>query len=455
MDLLGRYVRARMRAWGVPGVAVAITAPGGMDVVAGFGTASVEDRSRVSGTTLFQVGSITKTVTATAIMRLREQSVLNLDVPIRNYLRTFELADPGAARTVTLRHLLTHTAGWEGDLPGDFGRGDDALANLVRSMSGLRQLTPPGSTWSYNNVGFCLAGRVVEAVTREPFETAVRRLVVAPLGLEHSFLFPEDALGRHVAAGHVVGPSGARVAHPWAGTRAGAPAGGLITTAEDLRRFLRFHLGAETSLMRRVLRLKSIREMQRPQAMIGDNEDAVGLSWLLEDVAGEHVLLHSGDTVIHQSLVALVPRRRFALAVLSNAHTGAALCRDVLEWALFHYLDLRHHPQEFVPVVRSRLPEYAGTYRSPLWDFHVTPYGNGLKVRVKRRAYLHPVEPRPPVAPPMRLSFVAQDAVVASDGTTRGTRGEFLRDAAGTIVWFRFYGRLAGRRPAPTRAHRR
>jgi hypothetical protein len=189
--------------------------------------------------------------------------------------------------------------------------------------------------------------------------------------------------------------------------------------------------------------------------MTGSNEDAVGLSWLLEEVAGERVVLHTGDTVIHHSLVALLPRREFALAVLSNAHTGAGLCRDVLEWALSRYLDLRHPPQQFLPVVRSRLAEYAGTYGSPLWDFHVTLDGNGLKVRVKRRAYLHPVEPRPPVAPPMRLSFVAQDAVVASNGTARGTPGEFLRDAAGTIVWFRFFGRLARRRPAPTRAQRR
>jgi CubicO group peptidase (beta-lactamase class C family) len=435
-----------MRAWAVPGAAVAVTWPGGPDVVAGFGTASLEDGSRVDGTTLFQVGSITKTVTATAVMRLCQQGALDLDVPIRTYLRRFALADPRVARTVTLRHLLTHTAGWEGDLPGEFGRGDDALANLVRAMAGLRQLTPPGSTWSYNNAGFSLAGRVVEVVTGEPYELAVRRLVTAPLGMERSFLLAEDALGRHVAAGHVVGPGGPGVAHPWAGTRAGGPAGGLITTAEDLLRYLRFHLGAVAST-RRILPMKTIREMQRPQATTGRAGEAIGLSWLLEDVAGERIVLHRGDTIIHQALVAMVPRRGFALAVLSNANTGAGLCQDVLDWALAHYLDIRRARHRVVPDSASRLAEYAGTYRSRLWDFHVTPAEQGLMVRVERRAFLHPVEPRPPAASPMRLSFVADDAFVAPNGTARGMAGDFVRDGAGAVRWLRFYDRLAGRLP--------
>ena len=442
---LGRYIRATMRSRDVPGAAVAIILPGEVDAVAGFGTGSVEYPSPVSGSTLFQVGSITKTVTATAVMRLCQDGVLDLDAPVRSYVRPFRLADAQAARTVTLRHLLTHTAGWEGDLAGDFGRGDDALATLVGAMSRLNQLTPPGSTWSYNNVGFSLAGRVIEVVTGEPFEKAIERLVLEPLGLSQSVLLPEDALGRPVAAGHVVGPRGARVAHPWAQTRASGPAGGFISSATDLLRYLRFHLGEGTWPSGQVLTKRSVCEMQSPQAVAGNFADSVGISWLLEEVGGERVVFHNGDTIIHQSLVALVPSRKFALAVVSNANTGAGLCDKVLDWTMAHYLGLRRRPPRFIALSRSQLTEYAGTYRSPLWDFHVVLEGDGLEVRVRRRAFLHPVQPRPPEAPSMRLSFIAEDAVRASGCSSRGTRGEFLRDNRGEVVWFRFLGRLARR----------
>jgi CubicO group peptidase (beta-lactamase class C family) len=78
------------------------------------------------------------------------------------------LADAEAAERVTLRHLLSHTAGWVGDYFEDTGWGDDAVARYVAEMRTLPQLTPVGELWSYNNAGFALVGRVVEVVTGEP-----------------------------------------------------------------------------------------------------------------------------------------------------------------------------------------------------------------------------------------------------------------------------------------------
>jgi CubicO group peptidase (beta-lactamase class C family) len=107
-------------------------------------------------------------------------------------------------RRVATCHLLTHTAGWVGDYFSDTGRVDDALARYVAEMVDLEQLTPPGAAvYSYCNSGFCLLGRLIEVLTGETFEAALRRLVLAPLGLEHSFLFPEEVMTRRNAAGHV------------------------------------------------------------------------------------------------------------------------------------------------------------------------------------------------------------------------------------------------------------
>ena len=169
----------------------------GEEHVAGFGVTSLENPLDVTPDTLFQIGSITKTFTATAVMRLVERGELDLDSPLRTYLPGLKLGDEDVAARVTMRHLLTHTGGWIGDYFDDFGSGDDALARMCESMATLPQLTPLGEVWSYNNAGFYLAGRVIEVIAGKPYEEAMQELVLEPLGLEQTLLLRRR---RHDAA---------------------------------------------------------------------------------------------------------------------------------------------------------------------------------------------------------------------------------------------------------------
>jgi len=137
----------------VPGVAVGIIHDGA-EHVAAFGVTNVDYPAPVVEDTLFQIGSTTKTLTATTVMRLVEEGKIDLDTPIRAYLPDLRLADEATAAGVTTRHLLTHTAGWSGDHFLDTGRGEDALAGYVASMADLPQLTPLGQVCSYNNAAF-------------------------------------------------------------------------------------------------------------------------------------------------------------------------------------------------------------------------------------------------------------------------------------------------------------
>src|SRR6266508_2035495 len=173
---LADAVEQAMGRFMVPGVAVGILADD-RTLMAGFGVTNVEHPLPVTAQTLFQIGSITKTFVATAIMRLVEAGALALDVPVRTYLPAFRLADQTVAERVTLRHLLTHTAGWDGDYDADFGDGDDALERVVESMDLVPQLTVPGSVFAYNNAGFYVVGRLIEVVTGQPFESAMHELV--------------------------------------------------------------------------------------------------------------------------------------------------------------------------------------------------------------------------------------------------------------------------------------
>src|SRR5438067_4601840 len=212
-----------------PGVAIGLMQDG-EEHVAGLGVTSVENPLDVTPDTLFQIGSITKTFTATTAMALVERGTLDLDEPVRTYLPALKLADADVAARVTMRHLLTHTGGWIGDYFDDLGAGDDALARIVDRLSTLPQLTPLGDVWSYNNAGFYLAGRVIEVVAQSTYERAVQELVLEPLELNNSFFFAEDVMTRRFAVGHLRNEDGPpTVARPWPIGRAHHAAGALAS----------------------------------------------------------------------------------------------------------------------------------------------------------------------------------------------------------------------------------
>ena len=230
----------------VPGVALGIMSEG-REFTRGFGVTNVHHPLPVDEKTLFQIGSTTKTFTATAVMRLVEAKQLALDQPIRHYLADFAMRDPEVTAKITMRHLLTHTGGWDGDFFPDTGNGDDALARYVKLMADLPQLTPLGTILSYNNSAFSLAGRVIEMVTGKTYEAALKELVLEPLGLKRSFLFPTDAMTHSFAVGHATIGDRTIVLRPWQVTRACAAAGGIAASMKDQLRYARFHMGDGTA----------------------------------------------------------------------------------------------------------------------------------------------------------------------------------------------------------------
>jgi CubicO group peptidase (beta-lactamase class C family) len=209
----------------VPGVSAGVIVDG-TEEQAYAGVTSLENPLPVDATTLFQFGSTGKTYTATAIVRLAEQGLVDLDAPVRTYVPELVLKDEEVAARVTVLQLLNHTAGWDGDLMDDMGNGDDALEKYVRRMATIEQVTPLGATVSYNNASLSLAGRVIEKVTGSTYERAISELVLEPLGLTSTWFFPNDIMTRRFAVGHNRHQDGTTtVARPWALPRSGNPAG--------------------------------------------------------------------------------------------------------------------------------------------------------------------------------------------------------------------------------------
>ena len=434
-DELCAAVEATLAETGTPGAAVGLLHERN-EHVAGFGTTSVENPLEVTPDTLFQIGSITKTFTGTVVMALVERGDLDLDAPVRRYLPKLRLEDERVAAQVTMRHLLTHTAGWLGDYFADHGSGDDAAERMVADLARLPQLTPLGEVWSYNNAGFYLAGHVIEVVTGETYERVVANLLLDPLELADTLFFAEDVMTRRFAVGHhrvEEGPPS--VARPWAIGRAHHAAGGIASSVRDLLRYARFHLGEGEGILTRA----SLEEMRRPHAAAAPIFGSVGISWGVDDRSGVRVVHHGGGTNGQAALLAFAPDSGTALAVLTNHQRGGELIdaglRVVVE-------ALGGREAERIAVVIDPT-EYLGTYRSPLLDVELAQTEDGLQLVVTSRGGF-PTEDSPPMPspPPARVAFYERDRIFVPDGPGKGTEAEFLRGADGRIEWFRFGGRV-------------
>ena len=192
----------------VPGAAVAV---GVGDELAEAATGVVNRGTGVAATTdsVFQIGSVTKVWTASLVMQLVGDGLVDLDAPVRRYLPEFGVLDAAASATVTVRQLLSHTGGFDGDLFEDTGRGDDAVDRLLAFMrTGAAQVHPPGELFSYCNAGYSTLGALVTKLRGGTWESVLRERLIGPLGVTHMALFAEEAILFRAAAGHLADPDG-------------------------------------------------------------------------------------------------------------------------------------------------------------------------------------------------------------------------------------------------------
>jgi CubicO group peptidase (beta-lactamase class C family) len=189
---------------------------------------------------LYQIGSVTKVMTATLVLQHVERGEIGLDDPVADHLDDFWLDPPPATRQVTVRHLLTHSSGIDrADGFIDTGPADDSVARFVAEVVGGAPLIhPPGERWSYCNAGYVVLGRLVELLDGRPFDDALAARIFAPLGLAAVTTARLDGTDRPVAAGHRYDPDrGAVVPEPRLMPRSVGPAGNVVATAADLVTF--------------------------------------------------------------------------------------------------------------------------------------------------------------------------------------------------------------------------
>ncbi len=441
---LRTQILERMKAFRVPGLALGII-QGGQWFAEGFGVTSISNPLPVITDTTFQIGSTSKTVTATVIMMLAEQGKLELDEKVKTYLPNLELKDSDVAARVTVRHLLNHTSGWAGDLFVNTGDGDDALEVYVHKMRDLPQLTPLGEVWHYNNAAFGLAGRVVEVVTGKTFESVATELVLEPLEMTHSSYFPSEAMLERFAVGHFVDEHDVvQVSKPWALARNTSSVGRINSSVIDQLKYAQFHLGDGTAANgKRLLSSEAMIEMQTP-TVNGANGAKHAVSWFVHDLAGTKLVRHGGATNGQMSEFYLVPERNFAWTILTNSEKGRALNNEMIGFIHHHILGLQESEPEHLTLNAAALEPFLGAYRD-------TNFGTVIEFKLEGESLILHVTPGDrsgvssivtPPPPDAKCTFIAGERVLVLDGDSKGNKLEFLRDPSGEIRYLRSGGRL-------------
>jgi CubicO group peptidase (beta-lactamase class C family) len=453
---------AAMEANQVPGAAIGLMADD-REEHATVGLASLSSMRPVTPETLFQIGSLTKTYTSTAIWHLIDAGALAFDAPVRTYIPELTLADETVAAEVTVANLLDHSAGWYGDEGFETGDDDGAIARYVAErLPQLPQVFPLGAFFSYNNACFTLLGRLIEVATGPSYNAAMANLLLGPLGLNDSLLDHAAVLHRPFAEGHVAMPINGHpalaVQTPLWVPRSVDPAGGIWATTRDVLRYGRFHLETGTITgAANIVSPGSLRQMREPVIAVPGTDLQMGRDWFVQDIGGTRVFFHGGDTNGQHTDFVAIPDQRFALAVLTNAQGGggpAALAALDTALAQFPALAPLAGTIGLIPALQvpadtltvslpaDELAAYAGRYADPGTVISLPQQGEGLELSIE------PLDPpgayqatiQPPTAPPAPVVFLAKDMAVVN-----GTRVPFVRDAAGHVQWVSLGLRLVPR----------
>ncbi len=330
-----------------------------------YGMADIASGRATDSNTIYHWASITKTFTAIAIMQLRDRGLLTLDDPIVKYVPELrEVHDTfGGIEEITIRHLLSHSAGfrnptwpWAGDKPWHPFE-PTRWSQLVAMLPYTEILFKPGTRFSYSNPGFIFLGRVIEQLSGEDYEVYMEKNVLRPLGMTHTYFdrTPYHLL-RYRSNNYTV-----KNGHPVANgldfdTGITVSNGGLNAPLTDMARYLQFLVGAPglSDDARNVLSRSSIEEMWRPVLpnIQGDGQPdgSVGLSCFISDTKGTRLIGHTGSQASFRSFFYLNPDTRSAMIAVFNTvadDDGHPSVEPVFKGLLSRYREL------IIPALRE------------------------------------------------------------------------------------------------------
>jgi CubicO group peptidase (beta-lactamase class C family) len=366
---LSTQVKTLLNTYKIPGMAIAVVHKGEVVYAQGFGITNAEEGGApVTAQTLFRIGSVTKPLTGTALMRLVEMGKLDLGVPISQYLPGFQLSAPGAVDQISLRMLLSHSSGLSSAANAFGSRDSEALANTVRDViAHLDFVAAPGSVYAYSNQGVILAAHIGAVVYGKPYGQMMQDLLFRPLQMNRTTFDPNQAMTYPLALAHHEDKEGnLRVTRPFVDHAGYHPAGFAMTTVLDLARFALLHLNRGRNGQQQLLTEQSIATMQAEQiSKYTVDQQGAGLTFFRSTHRGRQMIDHGGGIGNYHASFNMFPAEGAAVMILASRVAPPKVVHGYLiDYILTAMLDpaAAPNPAPNLPADRSRWPNFIGTY---------------------------------------------------------------------------------------------
>jgi len=328
-----KAVSAFMTANSVPGVSIAIVENGQPVWSAGFGMSDLEDSAPATSSTLYRLGSISKPITAVAILQLYERGKLDLDAPVQKYCPAFPQKDS----PITSRQLLAHLSGirhynneGKGDVPDDSARHFATMEESLQLFASDPLLSRPGTQFHYSTYGYTLLGCILEGAASQKYVDFVRENVFRPAAMDHTQADDFFAIVPHRTRWYHRDKSGAVHNAGVLDSSYKIPGGGLISSADDMANF-------EAAILAGKFLKPATRDLMWTVAQPTEGKPShYALGWFIFDKFGLHQVGHDGGQQGTSTAILLVPQKSAAVAVLTNMDTqdANALAESLLKITL-------------------------------------------------------------------------------------------------------------------------
>ena len=302
------YVRAEMQKQQIPGISLAVVKDGRIILARGYGLANVEHQVAVKPETVFQSGSVGKQFTAVAVMMLVEEGKIGLDDKISKYFRDV----PDAWKSITVRHLLTHTSGTT-DYPEDFDfRRDYTEDELLKRAEAIKLAFPSGDKWSYSNMGYVTLGILIGKVTGKFYGDFLRERIFKPLGMTTARIINEADIVPNRAAGYRL-VKGELKNQEWVSPALNTTAdGSLYLSVYDMAKW-------DAALYtEKLLKKSSLEQMWTPVKLNNGKTHPYGFGWMLGEVRGHRIIEHGGAWQGFKSFIARYVDDKLTVIVFAN-----------------------------------------------------------------------------------------------------------------------------------------
>ena len=371
---------------GIPGASIAVLHEGEV-FTASSGVVNRETGVEVTPDSVFMIGSTTKVLTATLLMQLVDEGRVELDVPANRYLPEVNVGSEPLPDAVTVRMLLNHTSGIDGDFFINTGWNEDAIERYVARLTEVGFLHPPGKMRSYCNAAYSLVGRIIEKQRETDFCTVMRKRLFEPAGISDAVLIPEEFLRYRSAVGYDPDreTGGWKQTGELIGPRGTHPAGTAVAmSASSLLELARIHLrGGLASDDQRILSKAGVAEMQKPLTGVVPVVPASQV-WARFPGSGTNLYNHYGGTAGQNAWFGIIPERGFAMAVLCNSQTGAfEINLDLTPNLLRELADFEMEQPETPKTTQTQdTRQFIGSFERYSMDVEVFHDGTGLRITV-------------------------------------------------------------------------